>query len=203
MMYISKVSFSTFPRFLSRSDVTREHNFVMSLFPTVAGEDPRSKMDVLFRKEAEKHRTSFLVQSNTLPSLDNVKSESTRNTAKLETKEVEDIYRDILSKGSFSYKVRVNTVKSVDNKRQPVRGEGNIQEWWKSKAAHHGFITNVDKTSVLIEQASKLKDFSVSSSTITGIAEVDDANRILDSIRQGLGKSKSYGFGMLLIGRSQ
>lgn len=205
MLYISKVEFKALPKRLRKDDPNEEHKFVMSLFPNLNLENPRQDFGILFRREQLKYKRHYLIQSSTEPSLENmnlVDNDDFLRQTTIQTKEVSSIYENILLQEDFSYKIRVNTTMSSQGKRIPVRGEKNIHDWWVLKASSLGFIIDGSRTAVNIEQASKSKNATFSSSTISGIASVGEKDMIMKSVEDGIGRAKSYGFGMVLLGNA-
>lgn len=205
-MYISKVTFKSMPKFIVRNnDLNNEHKFIMSLFPDNIENfnSPRSDLNIIFRKETLNYQTSFIIQSKVEPSVDWIKSQHIKELTRLETKNnIEELYNKIIQEESFSYKIRVNTVINSKRKNIPIRGESNIEKWWIDKCPTLGFNADKNKTSVLIETATNSNNIKLSSSTITGIGYVNDKEILMQKIENGIGKSKNYGFGLMMIGRN-
>lgn len=197
-MYMSKLSFHTTPRILGYNDANNVHKFVMSLFPSVEPLSARKELNILYRRELN----HFLIQSDDMPDLLNVKNDSMRNSLILESKNIDDIYSNILDSETFSYKMRINPTIFQNGKRVPVKGMNNIQDWWVKKSSNYGFSAVPEFTSILIEQSVRRENIYLASSTITGIANVNDRRKILESIQHGIGRSKNYGFGLMLIGKA-
>lgn len=202
-MYLTKLSFKNIPRFLTKSQLHQEHQFIMSLFPTMENKNPRSELNILYRAELQALAPHFLIQSLIAPDIENIKNQQTASQINLETKNIAAIYDKILQAPKISYKIRVNPVKTINGTRTPVRGEKEIFNWWLEKVKLAGLNLDKDKTQIVIERNKTLKDkISVSTATITGLAEVHNVGQLQHILTEGIGKEKSYGYGLLLLGRA-
>lgn len=204
-MKISKVTLDKVPRLLRDGDVVAGHQFIMSLFPDEIDGNPRSKLNVLWRREVSSRGVlQYLVQSDQTPSLEHVRS-SLKDSLTLEARDIEDLYASLLSDESFSYKVRVNPVVSQGHKRFPVRGQEDIASWWEQRLNRLGAQTVDDALLVDVEPLGRgvrqQKPLVVNSATIVGRATTSNPNLFLSTVREGLGKSRSYGYGLILLGR--
>ncbi len=211
-MFINKITFvQKLPSFLYK-DLEKEHQFIMSLFPDgLQKVSPRGENSILFRDDLDPlGRKTYLIQSPLVPSVENIKSDL-KNNLTLQTKDISQIYSDILGREKFSYKIRVNPVKSINIKlpdgktktrRQPIRTPEEIKVWWETQSLHHGFMIDTDKTIYIPETIRKLRTTSINTVSINGIAAINDIQKLRDSIIHGIGREKSYGYGLLLLGRS-
>lgn len=200
-MLLTKVSFTSIPNFLTTANLQKEHKFMMSLFPEITEDNPRSSMDILYRSELSSVNPHYLIQSSSLPALENIKNLRLTDKIKLETKNIDTIYKTLIGHGTVSYKIRVNPVKTNQGKRTAVRGEENIQDWWVSKSNQLGLEIDLDRIQIIIEKDRKLQEgVKVASATIVGVTSIADAEKTIESVKTGIGKEKSYGFGLLLLG---
>lgn len=204
-MFITKVTFNQLPYFLRNTEANNEHKFIMSLFEEVSSETPRNEFNVLFATQTNVNREKFfLVQSDVKPSKTNIRTETIQDIVTLESKPVSNIYSELIKNGNpLSYKIQVNPVKNINRKRLPVSGQENILKWWKDKAFQNGLHIDANNTSITIEKHKTLKSkIKLSTVTITGLAKVIDEQEVWDAVRHGIGKEKSYGYGLLFLGRN-
>jgi CRISPR-associated protein Cas6/Cse3/CasE subtype I-E len=201
-MFISKVSFSQIPTFLNYRNVIKEHQFVMSLFPETDNPNPRSLFKILYvLNETVNREPYFLIQSKIEPFIFNIKNEKLRDSVNLQVKSPDDIYKNLFNRKNISYKLKANPVKTFDNKLHPVRGQENILEWWKNLSLRNGLNIDAEQTQINIKQSIKKDKFTVfSTATITGRGNIIDSETFLNAVVNGIGKEKSYGYGLLLLG---
>lgn len=202
-MLITKLSFTShIPNFLVRPDLNTYHKFVMSLFPEVEGDSARDKLGILFAQELTNPQPHIIIQSNQAPSLDNVMNSNLSKNVNIETRELTEHYEQIISRGTISYKIRANPVKTINRKREPLKGEQQIVDWWIRTASNKGLTLDTDRTSVTKQQAPPItwgRPAKINTATITGIAYVANRELLLESVSKGIGKSKSYGYGLLML----
>jgi len=202
-MFISRVNVGPdAPLFTRGRNGVREHQFVMSLFPDgLDDKSPRSAINALWRLDATKMgELKVTIKSDILPSLDNVKSDRMRNAVSLESKEFDGFARAI-ALGDVSYSVRLNSIKRSDNGERPLRNLDEIAAWWKDKAAGCGLSIDESKLDIAVESAlERTKDSLLASTQISGRGTVTDAEKLDSAVRDGVGRGKNYGFGLLLIG---
>lgn len=200
---ITKVSFLVLPKFLQYNQGEKEHQFVMSLFPELEDKTPRESLKILYRTEFLNSDSPYiLIQSTIEPKIENLKNQKLSEIIQLQTKDETEVYNSLLNESHISYKIRVNPVITSNKKRIPVRGQNNIQDWWDNKAKAIGLDTIPNKTAILVEKPKSFKNVLLSSAEISGIAKVEDKTLIQNSILNGIGREKSYGYGLLLIGKS-
>lgn len=205
-MKLSKVTFSRLPRNLSRGDVVQDHKLVMSLFPDALGDSPRRQLNVLWRRDIDSmRRVVFLVQSSITPSIAHLKSARLVDALDIQTKDIAALYREFISGESFSYKVRVNPVVSRARRRVPVTGEEAIADWWVTRLQSYGAQVSDDALIVIPEGVSKggdsQKNLTINGATIIGRAAAQDADLLLQHVSEGVGRARSYGYGLILLGR--
>lgn len=110
------------------------------------------------------------------------------------------------SHDEYAFEVIINPVKrdNATGKIISIRGRVEIEQWFMHRAsASYGF--EINPTNIQIEQMS-VQTFEKSGQTVThasatikGQLTVVDRNLFIKSFTQGLGRGKSFGFGLLQI----
>lgn len=203
MIYLSKLSFAIPPRFLRKQDVCLEHSLIMSLFPDELGDNPRARENILWRKEVTGHSTYYYIQSTQEPSLDWVRNQEVLRGS-LQTREVTELYEKLLARDSFSYKARINPAIKRQGKIIPVVGQDSISKWWKARTDRFGMTLQEDALIVMPENVAsgqrKDSKITINSATIVGRATAKDSQALFNQVVEGVGREKSYGFGLVLLG---
>lgn len=103
----------------------------------------------------------------------------------------------------FSFRMRANpTVRKMDTrKNEPIRSEEELVQWIMKKAKANGFdiqevMVNIEKPKVSYKGDNKQTHHSV---LFNGVANVVDADKFKKSLMNGIGRAKSYGFGMMSV----
>jgi CRISPR system Cascade subunit CasE len=119
--------------------------------------------------------------------------------------ESKNIPESFLAGNCYGFTVRLNPTKREKNggKIVPIRGKENQLEWFCAKSEGWGFIT--DKESLQI-QNSGVQSFDKQNGqvtqnavTFTGKLKVSDRSLFIKSFEKGIGRGKSFGFGLLQI----
>lgn len=199
-MFLSKLAFQ--PTFREPRDLNSEHKLIMMVFPSGVTETPREEFAVLYRKEATAELAPYyLIQSNIVPDLNNIKNPSIRNIANLQVKDSYPSYQRILDKENpnCSIKIRINPVKTREGKRQPVSGQENIYNWLKERESTMGIEFKLPTTEIIIEPSLKLNTHKIATASVIAKPQVIDKNKLWESLNFGIGKEKAYGYGLLLL----
>jgi len=135
--------------------------------------------------------------------LSNRKPHQTPQFGQVKTK---PISTDFANHDEYAFEIIINPVKrnNATGKIISIRGRDEIEQWFIERAADaYGFKVNA--TSIQIEQMS-VQTFEKSGQTVThgsatikGQLTVIDRNLFIKSFTQGLGRGKSFGFGLLQI----
>jgi CRISPR system Cascade subunit CasE len=121
------------------------------------------------------------------------------------TVESKNIPEAFLTGDCYGFTIRLNPTKREKNggKIIPIRGRETLLEWFCSKSEGWGFIT--DKESLQI-QNSGVQTFDKQNGqvtqnavTFTGKLKVSDRSLFIKSFEKGIGRGKSFGFGLLQI----
>ncbi|MDR2178066.1 MAG: type I-E CRISPR-associated protein Cas6/Cse3/CasE [Treponema sp.] len=119
--------------------------------------------------------------------------------------ESREIPKSFLEGNCYGFEIRLNPVKREKGggKIVPVRGRENLLEWFRAKSESWGFA--VDRESQQI-QSSGIQSFekqdrqvTQNAATFTGILKVKDRPLFIKSFEEGIGRGKSFGFGLLEI----
>lgn len=121
-----------------------------------------------------------------------------------ESFEIEYIYdtKDVVTdtNGSMIFSIRLNAVKSNQRKRFSLHRE-ELDQWVDNKLSGIGITV---RTRSIIDEGTKvsnrgdMKCFH-SSILVNGMLDIDDVDKFLQVIHNGIGHGKAFGFGMMNI----
>ncbi|MDR3139117.1 MAG: type I-E CRISPR-associated protein Cas6/Cse3/CasE [Treponema sp.] len=120
----------------------------------------------------------------------------------IESKEIPESF---LSWDLYGFEIRLNPVKreKTGGKILPIRGRENLLEWFCSKSESWGFTTGRESLQI---QSSGIQTFEKQDGLVTqnmatfiGRLKVSDRPRFIKSFEEGIGRGKSFGFGLLEI----
>lgn len=163
------------------------HKLVYSLFPG-------NFRDFLFYDEPQaKYGKSILILSHTQPLLPQF--------GKLESKHIPDSYLDW---NEYAFQVMINTCKrSKEGKLVPITSQENVIEWFKSKQSSWGFAVKEESFEVFDCGAAIIAkgktNITLSKACFRGVLIVTDRDAFKHSFEKGIGKGKSFGFGLLQL----
>jgi CRISPR system Cascade subunit CasE len=167
------------------------HRLIYSLFPKL----PAMTRDFVFLDKGEKTGFhSFLIFSQRVPQDVGIGS--------LDWKEVPEV---LFSYETYRFSVRMNPVERVGEpqKVKPIIGFETQRRWFLLKTGDWGFsvITeSLDVSSPIIQEIFKGgRKVSQQAVTFAGVLQVEDPGKFRKSIEQGIGRSKSFGFGLLEV----
>jgi hypothetical protein len=107
------------------------------------------------------------------------------------------------AKGVYRLSVLVNAVKTSYKKRIPLCGYQQIVDWLKEREESFGFkfISDIEVGSTVKYTAHKQghKTITIGATPVSGLIEVTDQELFTKTLHKGIGKAKSFGFGMLRI----
>ena len=194
----------------------KEHQALWNLFEV----EPNATRDFIYRHEVRNGRPSYYVVSKRPPA-------NNHGIWLIETKQ----YNPRLSTGQkFAFVLRANPVITINSKRHDVvmaekhrMGYKNIPhaerpplqkivqqagaKWLNQRAENNGFLFNEEVAKIdgyqLHESQKPGSKRSIRFSTIDyqGLLTVDDPGKFEKVLLHGLGKSKAFGCGLLLIKR--
>lgn len=118
----------------------------------------------------------------------------------VQTKEVSD--EQMAGSKHYHLRVLVNAVKTVGGKRIPMKGYDQVRGWFAQREGSQGFRFVAEPTIGSSEDHKAWKGkmpITISGTEVEGYIEVTDKEKFLASVRNGIGKSKSFGYGMMRI----
>jgi CRISPR system Cascade subunit CasE len=175
---------------LKITDTYSIHRTVYSLFPQC--EDGR---DFLFvDKGGDFNERRILILSKRPPQI-----------PEYGTIESKNIPESFLGLDYYGFEVRLNPTKrdKKDAKIIPIMGKDNLIEWFCAKSETWGFITERESLQI---QSTGVQTFDKQNGQVTqntvifaGKLRVSDRALFIKSFEQGIGRGKSFGFGLLQI----
>lgn len=200
MMYLSKLDLDARVKEVRRdlSDVHQLHRSVMSMFPEVPGETPRVDLGVLYRLEPG-DKAVLLVQSSA-PAERQPAGFTIAGSRPLEP------LLDALQPGQrVRYRVVANATRSTfergtRGKLKALTGQ-DASEWWQRRAAVCGLQLGADHTAETVGLTGRRGENQVTviGTRFDGIATVLDADSLRTAVREGIGRAKAYGCGLLSL----
>ena len=120
--------------------------------------------------------------------------------------ETRPIHAGFLTHERYAFEVTINPCKrdKKTGKVVPIRGREAIEQWFKSRAPESwGFSVkpeNLQIGQISVQTFEKSgKTITHGSATLKGELTVIDRNRFIQSFTQGIGRGRTFGFGLLQI----
>lgn len=184
------------------SDRNLLHKRVMSLFGHSGSDAFRHEANILWRYDRLPNLShSLFITSDTKPDASKISQPWARGasvidySAWLQRFGVGDSVRYVITANP----TRVKTVNG--RKTRQTVPDSQIDKWWANRAASTGLA--LDSTEVRVKPHEKVKrhsgTFNVSLVEIEGQATVTDVALLQQTLREGIGRAKAYGAGMLCI----
>ena len=108
----------------------------------------------------------------------------------------------------FMFRLKANPVLrgNADRKIHAITGEEALSDWLHRKADRHGFsLKSIPEFSAchLVEFSKKQEKAQIALNIvdISGVLSVTDADAFSDAVRNGIGRGRAFGCGMLLLRR--
>lgn len=182
-MFLSKIVFDPFCKKLvvSLSSFYKTHQFVLNAFGN------RIQAKAMFRVEKD----HILVLSQEKPDW----SFCARNAKVKE-------YNPSFKAGQIlNFRLKANPVIEQNGKRKAICEENNLVQWMMSKGTKNGFeIQEMSVSEPIVEKAKKKgKDIICNSVKFDGMLKVIECEAFENAIKNGIGKAKSFGFGLLSV----
>lgn len=223
-MYMSKISLSRRPEFFNliqkkgASDSYAVHQLLWDLFPN----DGTKKRDFLFHKHENSGLPQFFIVSGTEPiAYRGINVETKLYTPKLKSGQqlaFTLVANPVVARKTEGKRHSIKHDVWMDAKKQAKDMNLNLQEqkeycekktkeWLISRAEKHGF--SVGKNSIIIDgylqhhlyKRNNPKPLRFSSVHFEGILTVIDPEIFCNTLYYGIGKSKAFGCGLLLVKR--
>lgn len=197
------------------------HRRVMSGFPAILDpeQEPREYFGVLHRLEVERQsgRLLLYVQSRIQPDWSRLPAgylveDGLPNPG---VKPVNQAYESLTTGRILRFRLRANPTRKVDTKsgpngekrngrRVPLRGLDQQMAWLERKAEEHGF--GLLQATVAASGATELSRSHSTGRTLQGVVfegrlVIRDPERFRETLAQGIGPGKAFGFGLLSVGR--
>lgn len=196
MMYLSVYRLSREDsRRLRLADSYSVHRVVYDLFDPVRAEGDQGHSGILYVDRGERRQERLvLVLSNRQPRVP--------ACGTLETRVLQDAYLDF---PAYRFEIVVNPVRRDNRTRKimPVRGRASVARWFVDKAPAWGFSVQEESLQVIeitVDTFSKgTERVTLGKARLTGTLHVTDRQRFGQSLRQGIGRGRAFGCGLLQI----
>lgn len=208
-MYISQVEIDLNNRRKIR-DLTHlgaYHNWVEMSFPEEINQKERSRK--LWRIDRIGDRTFLLIVSEVKPDLKTLEKYGVVNTAK--TKDYEKFLEKLKEGQTLRFRVALNPVISKMDENTEGRGKiypcYNIEDQRKfllDRSLKNGFELK-DEDFQIVERAHPLlkkrgmKHVKLNKVVYEGKLKIKDREKFIKTLKEGIGREKAYGFGMMTV----
>jgi CRISPR system Cascade subunit CasE len=206
-MYLSKLILNERDRKV-RSDLSNVHNMhrsIMQAFPNEQREKSRADWNILFRQEPDSN--VILVQSDAEIEPDWSQLPQGYLVRAADVKPFNLQANHIKSGQIFQFRLKANPSKrdKDSSKLLGIFPEPEQIDWLNRKGTQYGFsIKGVDVIQTPNVFGLKAKDnppIKIFTALYQGILQVENSNLLFEAIRQGIGRGRSYGCGLLSIAR--
>ena len=117
------------------------------------------------------------------------------------------IPEDFLKHQQYHFKVIVNPTRRDSNSRKlvPVKGRESVAEWFKERAeVSWGFDLassplQIDKIEIQQFKDKQQRQVTIAQAHIQGLLRITDQEKFTCSFKQGIGRARAYGCGLLQI----
>lgn len=195
----------------------RMHAAVLAGFPAADG-----SQRVLWRVDAEPHRTDLFIVSGDRPDLSHlVEQAGWPTTATWETRDYRPLLERLEEGQRWAFRLTANPSRSVPTgsaQRGTVKAHvtpGQQEQWLLDRAHRLGFgvptsphgnheiVTRNRRTARFRRRSADgaLNDVTVAMVTYDGVLEVENADDLRTALTQGIGRAKAYGCGLLTLAR--
>ena len=176
---------------LKMKDSYSSHKAIYSLFPEIEGQ---TRDFVFVEKKLELGAKTYLISSSRMP--------VQNDFGTLEVKEVPD---DFFSHSVYQFKTKVNPVtRSKANKKIiPITSDEDVKRWAIDLFAKKEILIHPDSFEIVESDVEIFKKgtskITLNSATIAGRFQANNPQALKDAVEKGIGKAKTYGFGLLEI----
>ena len=209
-MFLSRVEINSRRRDTIKALSSPEiiHAAIMSGFPTLGREGGDR---VLWRIDELHPSTYILIQSESKPDLTHIVEQFgwPESEQQWESVEYDDFLSNIKDGDIRRFRIRANPTRSVkepDSKRGKVRQHITSEQqlnWLYEKSEKCGFSLDTPDAGAQIIKKENLRfknknnNVSITAISYEGILEVTDSEEFINSIKNGIGRAKAYGCGLL------
>ena len=211
MLYLSQISFQSNPetyRFLGESNFTYKAHQLVSLAQSENAKDGR----ILWRLESAKNKLpKLLVQTDFAPDFGRLTG--SEFSSFVEKPQVKKFKLNTTTGQLYGFKARVNPTmrefvknlpKGKRGPRVPIVENSELATWILRKEESCGFKlvhSQIDAEDPLIFKKPKGQSVTLNSICLSGKLIVTNATLFHETMRNGLGSAKGFGFGMISLKR--
>lgn len=189
------------------------HGWIEDSFPeerTQAKEECKSK---LWRIDQVNNKQYLLIVSRTKPDLNKLEKYGVKGSAS--TKCYDDFLSSLQEGMKAKFRVKLNAVKSLsDRTTHPKRGKvvvvtfKDLPSFFMECANANGFSINPEQIRITTskelfqhygEDKTSHVHMTLAAATFEGILTITDVEKFKEALKEGIGKKKAYGFGMLTV----
>jgi len=202
--------------YLSRLKVSLENRRVQALLTNpyechqvlalacASGPDQKPSR-ILFRVEPEANESQsiLLVQSVDEPHWNRLELAEKLPILSAESK---PIHPKLARGGCYHFRLRANPTVKREGKRWPIIKDEDLRIWLERKFLVGGarlsgvtIIQEGKREAVKRRQIEKNPVMTFSSVRFEGVLQVEDSDKLLELVRQGVGSAKGFGFGLLSL----
>lgn len=208
MTYLTELTFDPAHK-TARHELTHPallHQRTMSLLPDGLGHSPRAEAGCLWRLDTNTSTRppSALLQTATPPDTTVLPDGYLLRPAR--TKNLEPALRSLSEGQRIRYRIVVNPtrVRTTEDGRKSrvVVPNAELESWWVERLAKLGFAADTATTRFVAEPAlalAKPRRFKIARTRIDGAASITGPDAAAEAIRAGIGRSRSWGCGLLTI----
>ena len=183
------------------TDLQETHRFVMSGFQIVDEEQPRKELGILYASIYNENETSLLIQSAVLPKengFDHPYVESVR------TMDIDQLIEHAAVEGrTLRFRTTVNATsnRTGNNGRYAYRitRKNEFDQWLRKKMEGCQLLDWRRCNRNISTVTRRGTKFDLYCDTIEGAVTITNADEFKAILKNGIGKSKAYGCGLILI----
>lgn len=189
-------------RALKITDPYSVHRVVYSLFKDVRTDDEKNQSTssgILYHDQGGSYTgRQILIMSDRIPSL------NIDGYGRVETKKINPPF---LAFDHYRFKVMINPCRRNNKTRKliPVKGREDIAQWfiqrseqsWGFNAANSHL--QVNGIEVLRFKGKNQRSITIAQACLEGVLKVTDRDKFIPGFRQGIGRARAFGCGLLQI----
>lgn len=184
-------------------DAGRQHRWLMHLAPEGLGDQPRREAGLLYRVDDTGHTTTIIAQTNTEPLIDRL---PTHGVTTVHTRQLTPLLDALQTGAAVRYRIVANPTKRWGNsapdkamigKLHTLRGPA-AEQWWAHRAAACGLTTHIIEWQPLPDATVRGRGRHARA-RFDGLATVADPNALRAAVTTGIGRSQSFGCGLLSL----
>ncbi|GAA1590106.1 type I-E CRISPR-associated protein Cas6/Cse3/CasE [Actinomadura kijaniata] len=186
-------------------DVGRLHRRIMSLFPDDLGSAPRSQAAVLFRLEEAPSGFTLLMQSALQPDLRQLPA----FYGNARCKALAPLLNHLHSGATVHYRIVANATRKLGKNTTAGRPKAVVplhgaeaDQWWVRQAETIGLLLHNLQSAPLSDATGRRNGthkMTHARTRFDGTATVTDPTALIQHLRTGIGRGKSFGCGLLTL----